>query len=45
MWRSAARVQRNVPFKVTSSTSDHWSSGAYRYGIAMAAPIIKEFGV
>ena len=22
-----------------------WSSGAYRYGIAMAAPIIKEFGV
>jgi hypothetical protein len=22
-----------------------WSSGAYRYGIAMAAPIIKDFGV
>ncbi len=25
-WRSAARVQRNVPFSVTSSTLDHCSS-------------------
>ena len=26
MWLSAARVHRNVPFSVTSSTRDHWSS-------------------